>query len=222
MKELIILPAYNEAANICKVVKSCKDLGYSVLVVDDGSTDNTLEIAKKEGAVVLRHNERQGKGFSIKDGFIYAINNSYHTVITLDADGQHDPSEIKKFIKKAAESNAPVIIGNRLCDPKNMPFVRLLTNKFMSAVISCVCKQNIPDTQCGYRLFKTFALESITIEAKKFEIDSELLIKLCRKGYKVESIPIKSLYGEEISQINPIVDTLRFFRFLIKILMSKK
>jgi len=106
--------------------------------------------------------------------------------------------------------------------PKDMPFVRIWTNKFMSWFISSMVKQKIPDTQCGYRLIKKDVLSKINLVSYNFEIESEILIKAARLGFKIESVPIKSVYAGEKSRINPVVDTIRFFKFAIKELWTSR
>jgi len=218
MKTAVLLPAFNESSTISVLTRKIKSGGLDVVVIDDGSEDGTGNLAEKEGATVIRHPKRRGKGLSLKDGFEYASKNGYEHVITMDADGQHDPEEIQGLMDKARETKASVVVGNRLANPADMPWVRLFTNRFMSGVVSAICHQKIPDTQCGYRLFEIDALNSIVIEARKFEIESELLVKLAKKGYKIESVPIRSIYAGETSQINPLTDTFRFIRFLVRIL----
>lgn len=221
MRVCVVLPAFNEAENISEVIRKIKELGIDVIVIDDGSTDSTSSIAEKEGSYLIRHPKRRGKGASLKDGFDYVKRRDYDIIITMDADGQHDPSEIPLFIERAEKTGAGVVVGNRLSNPSGMPLIRIFTNWFMSKVISAICHQALPDTQCGYRLFRREAIDSIEIEARKFEIESELLVKLSWKGCRMESLPIKSIYAGETSQINPIIDTFRFIRFILKILASR-
>ncbi len=217
MTPCVVLPAYNEAENIRDVIRAIKALKLDVLVVDDGSEDETYLVAAKEQAYLIRHPRRTGKGASLKDGIDYAIRNGYNTIITMDADGQHDASDIPAFLNKVNETGSSVVVGNRMDNPIGMPVIRILTNKFLSAIISGICKQKIPDTQCGYRLFKKEALDKLQIEAQKFEVDSEVLIKIAQRGEKIESVPIKSIYADEVSKIRPIRDSFRFILFLFKI-----
>ena len=217
MTPCVVLPAYNEAENIRDVIRAIKALHLDVLVVDDGSEDDTYLVAAKEQAYLIRHPRRTGKGASLKDGIDYAIRNGYNTIITMDADGQHDASDIPAFLNKVNETGSSVVVGNRMDNPIGMPLIRILTNKFMSFIISGICKQKIPDTQCGYRLFKKEALEELQIEAQKFEVDSEVLIKVAQRGQKIESVPIRSIYADEVSKIRPIRDSFRFILFLFKI-----
>ena len=217
MTPCVVLPAYNEAENIKSVIRAIKALKLDVLVVDDGSEDETYLVAAKEQAYLIRHPRRVGKGASLKDGIDYAIRNGYNTIITMDADGQHDASDIPAFLNRVNETGSSVVVGNRMDNPIGMPLIRILTNKFMSFIISGICKQKIPDTQCGYRLFKKEALEELQIEAQKFEVDSEVLIKVAQRGQKIESVPIRSIYADEVSKIRPIRDSFRFILFLFKI-----
>jgi len=217
MRSCVIIPAFNEADSIGAVVNAVKGLNLDCIVVDDGSDDETSSTAKRDGAYLIRHDVRRGKGASLRDGFDYAKSQAYDTMVVMDADGQHEASDLPRFIDRARETGASVIVGNRMANPTGMPKIRIFTNRLMSAIISAICGQEIADTQCGYRLFSSKAINDIEIEARKFEIDSELLIKLARKGYNIESIAIKSIYAKETSKIRPIRDAFRFIRFLVGI-----
>lgn len=221
MKICAIIPAFNEAGSILEVIKGVQGFGVEAIVVDDGSSDETSLIAEKQGCDIIRHNTRSGKGLSLKDGFEYALEQRYELVFTIDADGQHDPADIPIFLNRHKQFDSAAIIGNRMKDPKDMPFVRVMTNKFMSYVISKICHQHIPDTQCGYRLFTRKAISCIDIRSRKFEIESEILVKLSRKGLRIDSVPVRSIYADETSKIRPIRDSFRFIRFLVKTLIKK-
>ncbi len=217
-----ILPSYNEEKNITSVIKGILKHNIDVIVVDDGSKDKTSQRASENGAAVIRHHKKKGKGVSIKDGLNYAADNDYDYIITIDADGQHNPEEIPLFVKEAdANEEAGIVIGSRLWNPEKMPLARLCTNRFMSHLISLLCRQNIPDTQCGYKLIKKDVLKVISVKSRKFEIESELLVKAAKAGFKIKSIPIKSIYAGEKSRINPFTDAIRFIRFLIKTVINK-
>lgn len=213
MNICVIIPALNEEKRISSLVKEVKSYGLFVLVIDDGSIDSTKQLAQESGAAVMRNSPNIGKGASLVIGFNYALTNNFDAVITMDGDGQHLPAEIPTFIK-AAESDADIYVGNRLSCRTNMPLVRLLTNKFMSWLISLLAKQQIPDTQCGYRLIKKNVLETVKFDTLRYETESEILIKAARLGYKIQSIPIKTIYSGEKSRINPFIDTLRFIKFI--------
>ncbi len=221
MKGCVIIPAYNEEMRIGHIVGEVKENGLDCIVIDDGSADKTKEEAGKEGADVICHPKNLGKGVSLRDGFKKALEKGCDFVITMDGDGQHHPDELKGFLKAAETGGAAIILGNRMGDPKGMPLKRKLTNWVMSSFISLIAGQKMPDTQCGYRLIKSEVLKAVSLTTDKYEIESELLIGASKAGFKIASIPIKSIYGGEKSQIHPFVDTLRFFFFIIKTAFKK-
>lgn len=216
MKICAIIPTYNEAKAIGDLVKKIKQLGYNILVIDDGSHDRTADIAKNAGAEVIVNPANCGKGFSLRQGFQYALNNNFEAVAIMDGDGQHDPDDLRYFLEKAKENNSGIIIGNRMLNPKNMPLIRRLTNRLMSWVVSCLSGQKIPDSQCGFRLIKSEVLRNIKLFSCRYEIESEMLIAAGKAGYKIVSIPVKSIYQDELSYINPLIDTIRFLRLILK------
>lgn len=212
----VIIPAYNEEMLIGHLVKEVKKNGLDCLVIDDGSADRTKEEAERAGARVISHRKNLGKGLSLRAGFKKAMEGDYDFVITMDGDGQHHPDELRHFVKAAETGDAAVILGNRMRDPKDMPLKRRITNWVMSGLISFIAGQRMPDTQCGYRLIKTDVLRSIPLTTDKYEIESEVLIEASKAGFKIKSIPIKSIYGRQKSQIRPFADTARFISFIIK------
>ena len=214
MQICVIIPTYNESRKIGKIVEQIRKQNWQIVVIDDGSTDNTAEISRSFGATVLKNEKNFGKGFSLSRGLEYARDRNFDAVVTIDGDGQHLPAEIPQFIKLAKASDAGLIVGNRMHNPHSMPLIRVLTNMFMSWLISKLIRRNIPDTQCGFRLMKSDLVKEIRFNTQRFEIDSEILIQAARLGYKIESIPIKSIYHKERSQINPLLDTLRFINYI--------
>lgn len=217
MKTCVLIPSYNEEKTIGNIVKDVHNLGFDVFVVDDGSTDDTEKIANEAGAIVLRHRKNEGKGFALRNGFNYILNLDYDAIITMDGDGQHSVKDIQEFITAAQTNTAiGVIVGNRMFNIKDMPFIRILTNIFMSFIISIFCRQEVSDTQCGFRLVKRVVLENIRLLTSNFEIESEMLIRASRLGYKISSIPIETIYQVKSSKISPIIDTFRFIKFMLK------
>jgi glycosyltransferase involved in cell wall biosynthesis len=214
MQNCAVIPSFNESKTIGSLVSKIKDKGFDVIVINDGSTDQTSQIAKKEGAIVIDHEKNVGKGSSLRDGLEYAAKNNYDIVITMDGDGQHDPKEISKFLERAMNTDSPLIIGNRMGQVKSMPFVRKLTNWLMSFLLSKMIKQRVPDTQCGYRLLKKSLLKKLTLETRKFEIESEMILETARMGYSIESVPIATIYSGQKSKIRPFRDTIRFIRYI--------
>jgi len=222
MTTCVIIPTYNESKTIRELIESINQQNFKTVVIDDGSSDRSASIAKEAGAVVLRNENNLGKGASLIRGFEYAIKNGFDAVITIDGDGQHQAEDIQYFIRLAEYSDSGLFIGNRMCKVNNMPLMRLATNKLMSLFISHIIQQKIPDTQCGFRLIKKELLEKLNLSTSKYETESEILIQTSRLGFKIESVPIKSIYLQEKSSINPILDTLRFLRFIIRTLWNIK
>ena len=218
MKVWIIIPAYNDRFRLAGILDELKSKNFSILVVDDGSIDNTYEVAEEKADFVIRNEKNLGKGMSLKKGISYLLKETdFDYLITMDADGQHSPSELNKFLQKA-EDGAYFVVGNRMSDPIGMPKLRIITNKVMSWLISRISRQKIPDTQCGFRLIRREVLEKINITTNNFEIESEILIKAARSGFPIKSIPIRSIYFKSLeSRINPFVDTVRFIKFILQL-----
>ena len=215
-KICILIPAHNEARTIVDVVRSVRQMGFSVVVIDDGSSDGCGRMAEDAGAELLVNFKNQGKGFSLQRGFDHVISREYEALITMDADGQHAVSDLTAFGQLFEERKPDIICGNRMKDHRDMPVVRLWTNRIMSALISLVCRQRIYDTQCGYRLIRCEVLRNIQLSSSAFEIESEVLIKASKKNYRIESLPVKTIYGAEVSKINPLFDTVRFIVYIVR------
>ena len=217
MKTVVLIPAHNAEQTISEVVNKTKALGFASIVVDDGSTDKTYDDAKAAGAIVLKHEKNLGKGAALRTGFRYAQDSDFDAVITMDADGQHDPALLNDFVKMAVSADSVFIVGNRMDSTAGMPLVRVLTNKFMSWLLSKKMGQYVPDTQCGYRFIKKTLLQKMQLRTSKYEIESEMLIQAARANAKIDSMPISSIYAGHKSRINPFIDTLRFIRLIMKI-----
>ncbi|RKY39942.1 MAG: glycosyltransferase family 2 protein [Candidatus Omnitrophota bacterium] len=209
----ILIPVYNEQSTIGELVRRCIAYANKVYVVDDGSEDRSGEIARREGAIVIRHRRNKGKGAALRKGLEKILCEQIEAVIMMDGDGQHDPSEIPRFIQKFKEEGADIVLGNRT-NRRVMPLIRRLTNKFMSLAISWMTGQNLPDTQCGFRLVRDRVLRDIDLKACNFEIESEMLIKGAQKGYKIVSVPISTIYHQQRSKIKPFIDTYRFLKLI--------
>jgi len=218
----VIIPAYNESQNIESLIQALCAKGLEAVVIDDGSTDGTGAVAEKNGAVVMRNNRKEGKGCSLRKGFEYALRRDYVGVITMDGDGQHDVADVDRFIAAAQEHKVSIIAGNRMTDSKGMPFVRYCTNRFMSWLISIACRRAIADTQCGYRYISCDILREIDLTCRDFEIETEILMKACKRGFKVYDVPVRTIYCNEESKISPFKDTIRFFIYFAKEIFSVK
>lgn len=217
----VIVPAYMEQRKINDVVKRILRYARHVIVVDDGSMDRTSEEAADAGATVLRHERNMGKGAALNTGFAYARDNHFHCLITMDADGQHDPADIPRFVEGYVRTGIPVLIGNRMADPGDIPFVRRWTNRIMSWYLSREMKQYVPDTQCGFRLYRCDVIPFIATEAKRYAAESEILLHVAARGIRIDSIRIAAIYSDEKSKINPFRDTLRFIQMIHRVRHEK-
>jgi glycosyltransferase involved in cell wall biosynthesis len=216
MNICVIIPTYNESRAIADLVKQVIKLGLEVIIIDDGSADDTVKIATACGAKVLTNPKNMGKGASLIKGYNFALQRGFDAVISMDGDGQHSWEDLLSFIRKAETSQSALIVGNRMGMTKGMPVLRLITNFLMSKFISLVVKQSIPDTQCGFRLVKKELLSKMDLSTSKYETESEVLIQAAHLGFKIESIPVRTIYSGQKSQINPFIDTLRFLRFMFR------
>lgn len=210
----VIIPAYREGRMIGEIVRRVLKHVDSVIVVDDGSDDNTADEAKSAGAEVVVHGQNKGKGVALSTGFARAREDGFDVAVVMDGDGQHDPGDVPRFIEAYVRTGIPVLVGNRMADLAHMPLVRKLTNRFMSWLLSRQMKQYVADTQCGYRLYRLDLIPLVTTQSERFAAESEILLHLASRGIRIDAVPIKAIYGEERSKINPLMDTVRFFRML--------
>lgn len=218
----VVVPAYREAGRIGDVVRRIREHVADVIVVDDGSGDGTGAAAAAAGATVVAHPVNQGKGVALATGFRHARERGFEALVTMDADGQHDPADLAGFIEAYRRTGIPVLIGNRMADTQAMPRVRRWTNRFMSWLLSREMGQYVPDTQCGYRLYRCDILPFLAAGSARFAAESEVLLKLAQRGVRMDSVRVRTIYGDEKSKINPGADTVRFFSMLLRFRMEKR
>jgi len=210
-----VIPAYREEKHISDIVRRTRQELDHVLVVDDGSEDKTARRAREAGAEVIVHSQNRGKGEAIKTGLRYWLDRQFVHVIILDADGQHLPEEIHRFLAAAGSAaERSFFLGNRMNNLTGMPFIRRVVNRYMSSRISHVCGQKIPDTQCGFRMLDRQLIPELLGGGDRFDYETEMLIIASRKGYAIQSVPITTVYSDEVSSIHPVRDTLRFFKLM--------
>jgi glycosyltransferase involved in cell wall biosynthesis len=226
MKTCLLFPAYNESKTIGPIIREANRFAKSVVVVDivvidDGSSDDTAEIAAANSATVLRHTRNRGKGMALRTGFDYALQNGYQRITTMDSDGQHDPLDLLRFFERFQRTCPDILIGRRNEEHSAMPLHRRLNNWLVSTVGSALCGQNVPDFQSGYRLITAEVLKAIHLETERYETESELLIKAGRLGFRIESLPIRAIYGDEISHVKPLREMWLFTKLLIRSLRER-
>ncbi len=225
----ILIPAYNESMYIKDVILECQKYGFDIIVVDDGSTDESVATVKTipgnygSKIVLIEHGTNKGKGQALKTGFDFAVTHDYTGVITIDADGQHKVSEIEYFLDAIKKNSPDIIVGSRFQDTKGMPFIRLATNFFTSWIISLIAGQKISDVQSGFRYIGYNALSNIRLETNNFDTEPEILLKASWLHYKIINIPITTIYHENfVSHVNPIKDTIKFFKLVFRSLAWKR
>src|SRR6266704_2780452 len=185
-----VIPAYQDEKHIGDIVRRTRERLHYVLVVDDGSTDQTAQRAREAGAEVI--------GVSL-----------------LDSDGQHLPEEIDRFLAAVTcATQRTFLIGNRMNNLAGMPFIRRVVNRYMSSQISRLCGQDIPDTQCGFRMLDRQLIPELLGGGHRFDYDTEVLIIASRKGYRIESVPITTVYTDQVSKIRPLRDAVRFLKLM--------
>ena len=197
-----VIPFYNEEKTISDIITRTLKFVDTVIAIDDGSTDNSFyNINTIENVILLKHTKNEGKGRALKTGFEASIQNNFYLTLTLDADMQHPPEEIPRFLE--ALSVYDIVIGNRLNNLSPMPVQRILSNKLSSGLISLKAGRKIYDSQCGYRGFRTKILSSILPHYSGYEAESEMIILASRKNYKLGFVSIPTIYGEEKSKVRP-------------------
>ncbi|MFA4845270.1 MAG: glycosyltransferase family 2 protein [Patescibacteria group bacterium] len=195
MKVFAIIPAYNEQATIAEVLQKTKPFVDGMIVVNDGSTDRTADIARGQGAILVSHVINRGLGAAIGTGFETAKRFGADVVVTLDADGQHDAHEIEKFVK-AIEHGADVVIGSRMLTRSAMPLHRKFANTIGNLVTLLLFGAWVTDSQSGFRAFTRYAISKIHIKTNRMEVSSELIAEAKRNNLTLVEVPIKAIYTD--------------------------
>ena len=206
-----LIPALNAERTLPRVAAETRAQLEPLIVIDDGSSDATGEVARAVGAIVLRHEVNRGKGAALKTGFAWALENGFDGVITLDADGQHLASEIPKFIAAREETRADLIIGGRAHLFQHMLPRRRNANRFSAWCISKCAGVKVPDSQSGFRFYSAHLLRSVKLRTNGFDMESEVIVRAGRGGFRIVTIPIDLGFvdGLSTSHYKPLADTLR-------------
>ena len=211
-----MIPARDAEGTIGAVVRGLLENvpELSVLVVDDGSVDATSARAREAGADVIRHEANAGKGAALQTGFDEASRRGIERVLTLDADGQHDPAFAARLLR--ALDGSDIVIGSRDGNRSGMPWLRRATNSVMTSIVSGLAGKRIEDSQSGYRGIRTEVLAAVRPRSSRFDYESEFLIEAGRKGFTMGATPVPTLYNAPGSHIHPVRDTVRFIRLVLR------
>jgi len=212
-----ILPAYNEEVSIGSMVLRTKQYADRVIVIDDGSTDRTAEVAELAGAEVFRHPENMGKGAALKSGFEIAVQNETSIIVTMDSDGQHDPADIPKLTAPILAGEADMVNGSRYVggNEKNTPAYRRVGQTVLDKVTNFNCGLKITDTQSGFRVFACSAISSFKFRNNGFGIESEMLTDAANAGLRIKEVEIGVRYDVDCSTEHPLSHGVRV---LVKVL----
>jgi glycosyltransferase involved in cell wall biosynthesis len=223
MRAVALVAAFNEARTIAAVVEGVGADVDRVIVVDDGSSDGTADRAREAGAEVVVHPANMGKGHAVRTGLARVFEGAFTHVLLLDADLQHLPQEASSLLAEAGASGADVVIGERRFERARMPASRYHANRIGSRVLSWFVGVPVHDTQCGFRVFRVDALRPLRLRAAGYEIETEMLVKVRRRGGRVAAVPITAVYNAQRSKLRPVRDTTRtcflavYYRFLERI-----
>ena len=221
-----IIPAYNEGKTIRDMVSKTANQIRRVVVVNDGSTDDTCQQLVDLPIELLSNTSNKGKGYSLWRGFHLVLESELEGVITLDGDGQHRPEDIPRLLAAYSEFPDHLIIGTRVHDLRSFPPSRRWANQLANLGISLAVGCRVPDTQCGFRLYPASLLRSLQLNSHRyhgFVFESEVIIEAVKLGFKIHSIPIAAIYGNELrrSHFHPVWDTIQIGKMIVGKIASK-
>lgn len=211
-----LIPAYDEVATIGGVVARARLQAETVVVVDDGSADGTGPAAESAGAEVHRHSKRLGKGAAVRTGLRAVEGRGHAYVLLLDGDGQHDPADAPRLVRAAEEHRYDLVIGHRLLDRAAHASIRYYTNVVACNMLSRWIGHEVLDSQSGFRLIRARCLTGVDFEARGFEIETEMLLKLCRRGARVGHVEIRGGAPSRKSRLRPVRDVTRICLSAVK------
>lgn len=208
---MAILPAYNEEAHLPAVLTELKQYIETILVIDDGSVDRTVEIARDLGVNVLSRGYNLGVGQTTRDGLAWALDKGFDAAVMLDSDGQHKPSEITRFLEKFERDHNRLIIGAR--DYKQMPLRRRIPNTLGRWMLSRAIREYLPDNQSGYRLVeKELIVKLLDTKESGFNFMVEMIILCLASGWEIGWVPISTIYGDEKSHQSALYQIKGFIK----------
>ena len=206
MKIIVGIPAFNEEKNIATIITKLADITDTIIVCNDGSSDLTLDIAKKMGVFVINHEKNLGYGAAIRSIFLKAKEMNGDVLVTFDADGQHRIEDIENVIKPIIEQEADLVIGSRFLDEseKEIPEYRKVGIKVITKITNSSIKEQLTDSQSGFRAYSKKVIAELNPSELGMGISTEILIKASSKKFRITEVPIKILYAGDTSTHNPV------------------
>jgi len=223
-RTLIVIPCYNEEMTIGSVILKSRKYGDAVLVVDDGSNDGTVAVAREAGALVISHPKNMGKSAAIKTGFQYALEKGFEYVVTIDGDGQHNPDEIPHMLENIINNGHDISLGYRVGQNTEMPRWRKLGKRVLDYGTSLGAGGLVTDSQCGFRAFNRRALETITprLSGSNFSVESEQLVRAHELGLGVVNTSVTCKYEDlDTSSKNPATHGLSVLGYVIQLVAER-
>ena len=217
-----VIPCFNEGATIAALVGAARRQLPVVIVVDDGSTDDTPRQAARAGAMVISHGRNLGKGAALRTGLSRALKLGFDRAVTMDSDGPHSPDDLPDLLRCMEESGALLVVGNRMQQARAMPWLRRRVNIWMSRKLSQRAGRILPDTQSGFRVIHLPTWSTLPLNAERFEVESEMLMAFVAADHPVAFVPVQVIPPGRDSHIRPVTDTLRWWKWWRGLSYSRK
>lgn len=208
-----VIPCLNESASITALVAALRRQLPLVMVVNDGSTDDTATLAQAAGAIVVSHGRNLGKGAALRTGLSEAWRRGFEWALALDGDGQHMPADVPAFLRCTELTGALLVVGNRMHHARAIPWLRRQVNRWMSGRLSHYAGRHLPDTQCGFRFIHLQTWSDLPLKTEHFEVESEMLMAFLAAGCRVEFVPIQAIRNCRSSHIRPLADSVRWWKW---------
>ncbi|GAM08869.1 putative protein [Geobacter sp. OR-1] len=214
----VVIPAYNSEKTIEAVVRETLQQGFPLLVVDDGSTDGTAQRIAGLPVNLIRHDRNQGKGMALRTAFDWALAHGFEYVVTLDSDGQHDPTAIRPMIEIASGNGLDLLLASRYSQFREMAGLRRHWNRFGAWCMRKRTGFEIDDSQSGFRVYSARMLRAVTLASKGYELEMEVLVKAWKAGFSIGSVPVAARVadGRSTSHFRPVRDTWRICMTFLK------
>ncbi|MCD4829789.1 MAG: glycosyltransferase family 2 protein [Candidatus Cloacimonetes bacterium] len=213
----VVIPAYEASRHLSSLFERLgRVCGLErVYVVDDGSVDDTAELCKRAGVRLLRHAANRGKGAALRTGLSQALTDGWEWGLTLDADLQHEPESMPRFLAEQRRSGTDLVYGRRCFSRRLMPWPRIASNRLTSLLVSIACRRRVYDSQCGFRLYRLNRLRFAELRTERYQFETEALFMVARGGGRLSFTNVRTVYGNEKSHIRHMRDIKNFVRILL-------